>query len=566
MYSLPTKAHIRKFTNSIVEISFPKTTSFNYNPGQYIFLAIPKISLFEWHPFSTSSAPHQDIVTLHIHACGTWTKALSSLAEDETMIDILFEGPYGSLAVDLASNDRYKMVMLLSGGIGVTPMQSICHQLMHDHELGKRTLKKVWFICTARDPQILENMDISRYESTRRLEPLPNLDQSGSQKSSLFDSRQMWFDGEALNSPADDSQIRTSLLSRRNSFNGFGVEMLSPLRRCKSFESSRVVVELDIHEKNTFPGRDFIDVEQQISEKKWIQNDEEPRLVFDHSKYLLFSNNLVFTLLLEQYPKDSVDEDINDFFSVLNESAEEDLLVDDDETRNVPLGGLLCRVNRLLKSFAARATDWSTDPHQNETFVKDERNQVTTKEDEVNEGVPYTERWLEDEWESAAEDDDYKQDIEMGRSQEDGLATAPKISRDQGLLCCNCDEEEIDKEDDSCDTCTIGTIKTEAYAKDTLNSLTVATSASEDKILHLELYLSSNSSYRSESVAPFIKKGRPNIKAFFLAARKEAIRQGEQRIAVCVCSAPAFVDICKNACIKFSDRRVRFDLHSEVFN
>ena len=214
------------------------------------------------------------------------------------------------------------------------PMQSIGHQLMYDHELGTHTLKKVWFIWTAHDPQILENIH-----------------KSSSQKSGLFDSHQMWFDGEALNSPADGSQTWSTLLSWRNSFDGFGVEMLSPLRQCKSFKSSCIVVELDIHEMNTFPGRDLIDDEQQIFEQKGNQNNEEPCLVFDHSKYLLFSNNLVFMLLDEQYPKDSIDEDINDFFSVLNERAHKDILVDGDETRNVPLEGLLCHVKALLKSF-----------------------------------------------------------------------------------------------------------------------------------------------------------------------------------------------------------------------
>ena len=69
------------------------------------------------------------------------------------------EGPYGSLSVDLTSN-RYSMVMLLSGGIGVTPMQSIAHQLMYEHQCGERELKKLWFVWTARDPQVMSNMDV----------------------------------------------------------------------------------------------------------------------------------------------------------------------------------------------------------------------------------------------------------------------------------------------------------------------------------------------------------------------------------------------------------------------
>ena len=159
----PHKAYLRKLTESVLEISFPKTKSVNYNPGQYLIIAVPNISILQWHPFSISSSPHQDIVTLNIRVCGNWTRELEKLAEENDCIDILCEGPYGSLGVDLISKDRYKIVMFLSGGIGVTPMQSICHQLMYEHTMGKREVKRIWFLWTARDPDMLEDMEVSRH-------------------------------------------------------------------------------------------------------------------------------------------------------------------------------------------------------------------------------------------------------------------------------------------------------------------------------------------------------------------------------------------------------------------
>jgi predicted ferric reductase len=158
----PHKAYIKKLTETVLEISFPKTKSINYNPGQYLLIAAPEISFFEWHPFSISSSPHQDVVTLNIQVCGKWTRELEKLAEKTEYINILLEGPYGSLGVDLISKDRYQMIMFLSGGIGVTPMQSICHQLMYEYTIGKRELKRIWFLWTARDFDILENMEVSR--------------------------------------------------------------------------------------------------------------------------------------------------------------------------------------------------------------------------------------------------------------------------------------------------------------------------------------------------------------------------------------------------------------------
>ncbi|MCG8626101.1 MAG: hypothetical protein MJE68_29400, partial [Proteobacteria bacterium] len=48
----------------------------NYQPGDYIFLKIPSIAKYEWHPFTMSSSPEQDFIGLHIRAVGTWTNKL----------------------------------------------------------------------------------------------------------------------------------------------------------------------------------------------------------------------------------------------------------------------------------------------------------------------------------------------------------------------------------------------------------------------------------------------------------------------------------------------------------
>lgn len=54
----------------IVELSFPKPTdgSFEYDAGQFVMISIPQIAFSQFHPFSISSSPHDDIVTLHIKA------------------------------------------------------------------------------------------------------------------------------------------------------------------------------------------------------------------------------------------------------------------------------------------------------------------------------------------------------------------------------------------------------------------------------------------------------------------------------------------------------------------
>ena len=56
-----------------------------------MFINLPVISKFEWHPFTISSAPErQDVLTFHIRSVGGWTNKLheyfveeNGLIEDE---------------------------------------------------------------------------------------------------------------------------------------------------------------------------------------------------------------------------------------------------------------------------------------------------------------------------------------------------------------------------------------------------------------------------------------------------------------------------------------------------
>lgn len=158
----PKKARVRNLPGNLVELTIPKTSNFNYNAGQYVFLAVPGLSSFEWHPFSISSSPHMETVTITIRVLGNWTRRLRNLVEKkgEHDIGILLEGPYGSLSVDLFQG-RYKMALLVSGGIGITPMQSVCNMLAYQNSI-ENSWKKVWFIWTVREYAIIEAMSESK--------------------------------------------------------------------------------------------------------------------------------------------------------------------------------------------------------------------------------------------------------------------------------------------------------------------------------------------------------------------------------------------------------------------
>ena len=51
-------------------------------------------------------------------------------------LKVWVEGPHGKPQVDIWG-DRYRMVLLVSGGIGITPMQSICNTLLKQSDAGR---------------------------------------------------------------------------------------------------------------------------------------------------------------------------------------------------------------------------------------------------------------------------------------------------------------------------------------------------------------------------------------------------------------------------------------------
>ncbi|CAB4066983.1 NOX5 [Lepeophtheirus salmonis] len=70
--------------SKVVSLVIKRPPSFGFQPGDYIFINIPSIAMFEWHPFTISSAPEQsDVVTLHIRVVGQWTRRLYEYFEQE---------------------------------------------------------------------------------------------------------------------------------------------------------------------------------------------------------------------------------------------------------------------------------------------------------------------------------------------------------------------------------------------------------------------------------------------------------------------------------------------------
>ena len=111
----------------VCHVRFPKNpiTTFlgQHKVGQYYFVNFPSLSMTEWHPFSVSSGPDEKDIELHIRALGDHTTEIVEYSKkcrkSKEQTWIRFDGPYGCQDFNYR---RYPVLLLVGGGIGITPI------------------------------------------------------------------------------------------------------------------------------------------------------------------------------------------------------------------------------------------------------------------------------------------------------------------------------------------------------------------------------------------------------------------------------------------------------------
>lgn len=123
-------AQLEVLDDETVQITcqIPKRKIWNYEAGQYVFLQVPQLSFFQWHPFTISTCVGREM-SLHIKTDGDWTGRLRGLT-DFKFVGI--DGPYGAPAQRFYDFDQ---AIIVGAGIGVTPFSGILNDLQHreDH-------------------------------------------------------------------------------------------------------------------------------------------------------------------------------------------------------------------------------------------------------------------------------------------------------------------------------------------------------------------------------------------------------------------------------------------------
>ena len=103
--------------SNVIEFRFRKNLMTTPQPGQYIYLKCFSIAKLEWHPFTVTSAPGENYVSVHVRTVGNWTKDLAKKFETfpQDIPRLRVDGPYGSPADDVFNYDG---VVLVGAGIG----------------------------------------------------------------------------------------------------------------------------------------------------------------------------------------------------------------------------------------------------------------------------------------------------------------------------------------------------------------------------------------------------------------------------------------------------------------
>ncbi|XP_023635686.1 putative respiratory burst oxidase homolog protein G isoform X2 [Capsella rubella] len=136
------------YPGNVLTLHMSRPTNFKYQSGQYMFINCPAVSSFEWHPFSITSAPQEDYLSVHIKSLGDWTKAIKGVFSEVSKLTpvgdmlhgeninpnfprVMIDGPYGAPAQDYK---KYEVVLLVGLGIGATPMISIIKDIINNME------------------------------------------------------------------------------------------------------------------------------------------------------------------------------------------------------------------------------------------------------------------------------------------------------------------------------------------------------------------------------------------------------------------------------------------------
>lgn len=158
------EAAVTVLEDNAVKVTIPTQT--RWKPGQYVYLRMPGISLFENHPFTIASLCSDDYpseygekfrdLVVVFRPFGGFTKKVLNSALDHGpwwTYRAFIDGPYGGMR---RSMDSFDHVVLVAGGTGITAIVSHLLDIIKRMRDGKAVTKHVHLIWAVKRPETME--------------------------------------------------------------------------------------------------------------------------------------------------------------------------------------------------------------------------------------------------------------------------------------------------------------------------------------------------------------------------------------------------------------------------
>ncbi|EDL80031.1 rCG26886, isoform CRA_a [Rattus norvegicus] len=146
--------------SGVTHLRFQRPQGFEYKSGQWVRIACLALGTTEYHPFTLTSAPHEDTLSLHIRAAGPWTTRLREIYSPPTgdtcarYPKLYLDGPFGEGHQEW---HKFEVSVLVGAGIGVTPFASILKDLVFKSSVSCQVFcKKIYFIWVTRTQRQFE--------------------------------------------------------------------------------------------------------------------------------------------------------------------------------------------------------------------------------------------------------------------------------------------------------------------------------------------------------------------------------------------------------------------------
>ena len=147
-----------------VKVTIP--TQVKWKPGQYVYLRMPGISIFENHPFTVASLCSDDFpseygenyrdMVIVFRPFGGFTRKVVNAALEHgphQTYRSFIDGPYGGMLRELAAFDT---VILFAGGSGITAIVSHLLDLIKRMRDGRAVTKQVHVVWALKRPETME--------------------------------------------------------------------------------------------------------------------------------------------------------------------------------------------------------------------------------------------------------------------------------------------------------------------------------------------------------------------------------------------------------------------------